>query len=121
MIAGAVDVMAEQPDLIVLGGDYVTSGDRRFVEPAADALAPLSAPHGVFAVLGNHDDDRDMPAALRERFEVLQRRAHAADDPRRALDIAGHPVLDAPGARHRAGRAGRVADARSCSRTRRSG
>jgi uncharacterized protein len=66
-------VMAETPDVIILGGDYVTWGDRRFVQPVADALAPLSAPHGVFAVLGNHDDDRDMPAALTSKgFAVLR-------------------------------------------------
>jgi predicted MPP superfamily phosphohydrolase len=60
-------LMAERPDIIMLGGDYVTWGggrNRRFVGAAAEALAPLSAPHGIFAVLGNHDDDRDMPAAL---------------------------------------------------------
>lgn len=66
-------LMSERPDLIVLGGDYVTWGDRHFVRPAADALAPLSAPHGVFAILGNHDDDRDMPAALTAHgIEVLK-------------------------------------------------
>jgi uncharacterized protein len=66
-------VLAERPDLVLLGGDYVTWGDRRFVEPAAEALAPLTAPHGVLAVLGNHDDDRDMPAALAARgFTVLR-------------------------------------------------
>ena len=43
-------VLAEKPDLIVLGGDYVTWGDRGHVEPVADALAPLTAPHGVLAV-----------------------------------------------------------------------
>src|SRR5262245_27963474 len=47
-------LMAERPDLIVLGGDYVTEADRNFVEPAADALRLLSAPHGVYAILGNH-------------------------------------------------------------------
>ena len=57
-------LMAERTDLIILGGDYVTLLDRRYVGPAADALAPLSAPNGVFAILGNHDDDHDMPAAL---------------------------------------------------------
>lgn len=61
------------PDLIVLGGDYVTWGDRRYVGGAAELLAPLNAPHGVFAVLGNHDDDRDMPAALAAKgFVVLK-------------------------------------------------
>jgi predicted MPP superfamily phosphohydrolase len=57
-------MMAAKPDLIVLGGDYVTWGERAYVGPSAEALAPLSAPHGVFAILGNHDDDHDMPAAL---------------------------------------------------------
>src|SRR5258708_1691395 len=56
--------MGQRPDLIVLGGDYVTYGDRQYVGPAADALAPLMAPHGVYGILGNHDDDHDMPAAL---------------------------------------------------------
>jgi predicted MPP superfamily phosphohydrolase len=55
------------PDLIVLGGDYVTYGDRGFVEPVAELLSPLRAPNGVFAILGNHDDDRVMPAALARR------------------------------------------------------
>jgi predicted MPP superfamily phosphohydrolase len=57
-------LMSQRPDLIVLGGDYVTYGDRDYVAPSADALAPLSAPHGVYGILGNHDDDHDMPAAL---------------------------------------------------------
>ena len=57
-------LMDERPDLIVLGGDYVTYGDRRYVGPAAEALAPLAAPLGVYGILGNHDDDHDMPAAL---------------------------------------------------------
>src|SRR5262245_30788487 len=72
LIATAVELlMAERPDLIILGGDYVTwggdksvGGDRYFVEPAAEAVRTLSAPHGVYGVLGNHDDDRDMPAAM---------------------------------------------------------
>ena len=61
------------PDLIVLGGDYVTYGDRGFVEPVAELLSPLRAPNGVFAILGNHDDDREMPAALaRKGITVLR-------------------------------------------------
>jgi predicted MPP superfamily phosphohydrolase len=59
--------MAEAPDVIVLGGDYVTWGDREYVPAAAEALGPLSAPFGVFGILGNHDDDHDMPAALAAR------------------------------------------------------
>ena len=88
-------LMAERPDIIVLGGDYVTWGggrNRRFVGAAAEALAPLSAPHGIFAVLGNHDDDRDMPAALAAKgFTVLK-------DARTRIEINGQP-LDLAGIR----------------------
>lgn len=60
-------LMNERPELIILGGDFVTWGNRQYVELSAEALAPLSAPHGVFGILGNHDDDHDMPAALAAR------------------------------------------------------
>jgi len=65
--------LAQKPDLVILGGDYVTFGDRAFVGPVAELLAPLQAPHGVFAILGNHDDDRDLPAALTaQHIQVLK-------------------------------------------------
>jgi predicted MPP superfamily phosphohydrolase len=74
------------PDLIVLGGDYVTLKDQRYVTPAAEALAGLHAPSGVFAILGNHDDDRNMPVALaRQGFAVLK-------DARTRVIIRGEPV-----------------------------
>lgn len=66
-------LMAETPEIIVLGGDYVTYGDRDYVGPSAEALSPLAAPFGVFGILGNHDDDHDMPAALgRNGVQVLK-------------------------------------------------
>ncbi len=51
---------AEQPDLIVLLGDYIQGGLRanaHLVEPEVTAavLKDLRAPVGVFAILGNHD------------------------------------------------------------------
>jgi hypothetical protein len=46
--------LALQPDLILLGGDYV-SRDRKYVRPCFDVLAALAAPLGVYGVLGNHD------------------------------------------------------------------
>lgn len=90
-ISAAVRLLLEQkPDLIVLCGDYVTWGDRRYVGSAAEALAPLSAPHGVFAVLGNHDDDRDMPAALLARgFEVLKDARTRVDARGESLELVG--------------------------------
>jgi len=83
-------LMAEQPDLIVLGGDYVTWGDRQYVGPSADALAPLSAPNGVFAILGNHDDDHEMPTALAKNgVQVLKdARTHLTINGE-GLDLAG--------------------------------
>jgi predicted MPP superfamily phosphohydrolase len=73
-VAHAVNMlMVARPDLIVLGGDYVTWGDRAYVGPVAELLGSLQAPNGVFAILGNHDDDRDMPAALAAKhIEVLK-------------------------------------------------
>lgn len=95
-------LMAERPDLIILGGDYVTWGDRRFVGPAAEVLGELEAPQGIFAVLGNHDDDRDMPAALTARgIEVLR-------DARTRLTIKGER-LDMVGVRYWTRRASDIA------------
>jgi predicted MPP superfamily phosphohydrolase len=67
-----------RPDLIVLGGDYVTWGDRTYVGPVAELLGSLRAPHGVFAILGNHDDDRDMPAALTAQHMAVLRDARTS-------------------------------------------
>lgn len=83
-------LMRERPDLIVLGGDYVTWGDRAFVASSAEALGTLQAPHGVFAALGNHDDDRDMPAALEKRgFTVLKDARTRLTINNERLEIAG--------------------------------
>ena len=79
-------LMSEHPDLIVLGGDYVTWGDRKYVAPAAEALAGLSAPQGVHAILGNHDDDHDMPLAL------ARNGVHVLKDARTRLTIRKEPV-----------------------------
>jgi predicted MPP superfamily phosphohydrolase len=43
-----------QPDLILLGGDYVTDGTE-YIRPVAEVLGRLQAPLGVYSVLGNHD------------------------------------------------------------------
>ncbi len=61
-------VNAMTPDLILLPGDFAADGHLRprprvpSPEAVARALAPLRAPLGVFAVLGNHDW-RDDPEA----------------------------------------------------------
>lgn len=54
-----------EPDIILLGGDYISGHTPRSETPAAldsqiddgiTALGKLSAPFGVFAVIGNHDN-----------------------------------------------------------------
>jgi hypothetical protein len=67
-VAAAADrVTAERPDLILLAGDYVTWSSRDEVPPCAEALRSLSAPHGVFAVTGNHDPEATVTAAFGAR------------------------------------------------------
>lgn len=54
-------VNAQEPDIILLGGDYLADRNLRHVTARASAaeivarLAPLSASLGVHAILGNHD------------------------------------------------------------------
>ena len=93
-IAGAVArANAERPDLVILGGDYVTWSDRAHMDDAAELLSAARGPLGAFAVLGNHDDDRHMPAALTRRsIEVLR-------DARTSLRVRGHR-LDLVGIRY---------------------
>lgn len=44
-----------KPDLIVITGDFVSTLERDEAEQVTRALQRLSAPQGVFAILGNHD------------------------------------------------------------------
>lgn len=91
-VARAVAALTEAaPDIIVLGGDYVSFFDRRYIGAVAELLAPLAhAPHGSFAVLGNHDDEREMPAALTASgFTVLKDQRTALMIRGEQLDLAG--------------------------------
>jgi predicted MPP superfamily phosphohydrolase len=87
-VARAVQLLGDaRPDLVALGGDYVTEADVSRAAPVAELLAPLAAtPMGAFAVLGNHDDDRVVPAALAAKgFTVLR-------DQRTRVHLRGEPV-----------------------------
>jgi predicted MPP superfamily phosphohydrolase len=63
-----------RPDLILLAGDFVIHGvlGGTFASPEeiAEALRPMSAPLGVWAVLGNHDWWLDGPR-VRRAFESV--------------------------------------------------
>src|SRR5699024_8633637 len=50
-----VEVINKQnPDLVVFGGDLISSGTE-YVQAGAAALAAIEARYGVFAVMGDHD------------------------------------------------------------------
>jgi predicted MPP superfamily phosphohydrolase len=79
-----------RPDLIVFGGDFVSvpwAGDDRkgalAAEPCAALLRQMTAPHGLWAVLGNHDegtDHRHVTRALQaENIQVLANQSQAIE------------------------------------------
>ncbi len=79
-----------RPDLIVLAGDFVSVpwiGDLRkgalAAEPCARLLRQMTAPHGLWAVLGNHDDGTDPEhvtnALQAESIQVLANQSQAIE------------------------------------------
>ena len=50
----AAIAVSQAPDLIVLTGDHI-SYRAEYAKSCAEALSLLSAPHGLYAVLGNHE------------------------------------------------------------------
>lgn len=86
-IAQAVSLLrAEGPDLVVLGGDYVTQQNRAYIPEAATPFSRLRPAHGVFAVLGNHDERVHVPRALRRAGVAV------LDDARTRLVIRGETL-----------------------------
>jgi uncharacterized protein len=66
LLAAIPEVNKLRPDMIVLTGDFVSvpfvGDDARgalAAEPCAELLRKLTAPYGLWAVLGNHDDNTD--------------------------------------------------------------
>ena len=79
-----------RPDLIVLGGDFVSVpliGDEKkaafAAEPCARLLRQMTAPHGLWAVMGNHDDGTDLKHVTRalqaENIQVLANQSAAIE------------------------------------------
>ncbi|TLG76726.1 metallophosphoesterase [Culicoidibacter larvae] len=57
MLQKVVDMMnAEQPDIILLGGDYINYA--QYIDETFAILGQLRAPLGIYAVTGNHDQAR---------------------------------------------------------------
>jgi predicted MPP superfamily phosphohydrolase len=60
--------VAQEPDLVLLTGDFLTLETQRSPEPLARSLMPLAALEGrVFACFGNHD--HECPTLVREALE----------------------------------------------------
>ncbi|MFY9950297.1 MAG: metallophosphoesterase [Candidatus Sulfotelmatobacter sp.] len=89
-----------RPDLIVLTGDFVSvppAGDPAkaafAAEPCAKVLRQMSAPHGLWAILGNHDCDTDPEEVTRavkaEGIQVLENQSQAIEHDGARFWLAG--------------------------------
>jgi hypothetical protein len=89
-----------QPDLIVLGGDFVSvpwvGNDRKgalAAEPCAALLRQMTAPYGLWAVLGNHDEGTDHKhvthALQAENIQVLANQSQAIEHDGARVWLAG--------------------------------
>jgi predicted MPP superfamily phosphohydrolase len=67
--AACAAIAAEKPDILLLGGDFVTTR-AGYIDQLAPLLATIDAPLGKYGVLGNHD--------CRSNTEVLTRALNAA-------------------------------------------
>lgn len=61
-------VAREQLDMVALAGDFMNH-DPAVIAPLLGHLDKLAPPHGVFAVLGNHDGWGGNRATIRRQFE----------------------------------------------------
>jgi uncharacterized protein len=88
------------PDLIVLVGDFVSVppfGDEKkaafAAEPCARLLRQITAPHGLWAVMGNHDDATDPEHVTRalqaENIQVLANQSHPIEQDGARFWLAG--------------------------------
>lgn len=60
----------ESPDILLLGGDYVTS--ESYLDELFDSLSAVRPADGVFAVLGNHERRyQDMAVQAMDHYDVM--------------------------------------------------
>jgi uncharacterized protein len=92
-----------RPDVIVLTGDFVSSpmyGNEqdqrkaaRAAEPCASLLRQMTAPYGLWAVLGNHDEDTDAEfvrgSLEAENIHVLANQSHPIERDGARVWLAG--------------------------------
>ena len=103
-LAAIVDLVnRQQPDLVVITGDFVTYAPQRFVADLRAPLAHLTPTDGVAVVLGNHDH-RERPELLRAMFHELglldlNNAVHTLRRGRACLHLAGVDDVRAGAAR----------------------
>jgi predicted MPP superfamily phosphohydrolase len=89
-----------RPDLIAFTGDFVSVpvlGDERkaafAAEPCARLLRQMTAPHGLWAILGNHDDATDRKHVTRalqaENIQILANQSEAIERDGARVWLAG--------------------------------
>jgi uncharacterized protein len=83
----------QQPDLIALTGDYISSDAPRAEEMLTNAFSQLRAKDGVVAIMGNHDrgeDSSPLERALQAgNAKILNNAVYSIDRQGRQLNIAG--------------------------------
>jgi len=78
----------QSPDLVVHTGDFLTHRGKGFDEPLYEALGSITAPHGQWACLGNHDfDDADLLVRRLAECGVTTLRDRMV-----TIRVAGYPV-----------------------------
>lgn len=82
-----------EPDLIAITGDLVSFNAAKFAPVLVEALSLLSAPDGVFSVLGNHDHwtDATVVRGIYKDSQIIELRneAHLIQGTKGQLYIAG--------------------------------
>lgn len=88
-------VEAQNPDCVVLTGDFITTQPQFFVDQLVAGLHGIGAPDGVFAVLGNHDywsdgsGDTVRPALIELGINELRDEIHTLRRNNARLHIVG--------------------------------
>lgn len=84
-------INAEAPDVVLLGGDYVSFGENDALG-TLQSLESLGAPQGIYAVLGNHDylgDASEVESALTALGIHVLKNTNAVVGEEAQLAIAG--------------------------------